>query len=326
MANSLTVLERQSPEKLRNDFRQDVLHGLSANPKRIPSRHFYDAVGSRIFQEIMDMPEYYLTDCEREILQKHSPEIVAAVDRPFRMIELGAGDGRKTRILLEELQKQGRDFEYTPLDISESAVVGLLEDVSADYPKIPMRGLVCEYNHGLEYLCHADRRNLVLFLGSSIGNFSLDEASAFFGRLRAMLNPGDLCLVGFDLVKDPAVLQRAYDDAAGITRRFNLNLLSRINNELGGHFDLDGFQHYASYDAGRSTMESYLLSRRRQSVRIEALGHDFDFGAWEAVHVEFSWKYSEGDIAMLAERNNFRLKRVYTDDRDYFAVSLFEAV
>ena len=242
------------------------------------------------------------------------------------MIELGAGDGRKTRILLDELQKQGRDFEYTPLDISESAVAGLLEDVSADYPGVPIRGLVCEYNHGLEYLCHGDRRNLVLFLGSSIGNFALEEASAFFGRLRAMLNPGDMCLVGFDLVKDPAVLLRAYDDAAGITRRFNLNLLDRINKELSGHFDLNAFQHYASYDAGRSTMESHLLSKSRQTVSIDALGREFDFGAWEALHVEFSWKYSEDDIAMLAERNTFRLKRVYTDDRNYFAVSLFEAV
>ena len=325
MAARIKVLETQRPIDLKRAFQADVLAGLSAPTKRIPSRYFYDDEGSRIFQEIMDLPEYDPTDCEREILAANAPYIseLMGSNQPFRLVELGAGDGRKTRLLLDQFTNDEAGFEYVPIDISEGAMGVLIDSVVREYPEMDATGLVCEYNHGLRFLKEDQKRNLVLFLGSSIGNFTFEQAHRFCRSLRDILNPGDFLLIGFDLRKEMDVLIPAYSDSQGVTARFNLNLLDRINRELGANFDRDQFSHFATYNVHSGAMESYLLSRKKQTVHVRALNHDFDFDAWEPLHTEYSWKYLPEDVEDLARSNDFQTIDMFYDARRYFLNALW---
>ena len=312
-------------EKSVGNFARDVQKGLSSQPKHISSVYLYDAEGSRVFQDIMDMPEYYLTDCETEILNTYKHEIVRSLGKePFRLVELGAGDGRKTRILLEYFEKCGLNFEYTPIDISSDAMRRLLSRLGSEFPNLSANGFVCEYQEGLCRLRESKRRNLVLFLGSSIGNFPIEKAEKFCSEIGSILGPGDLFLLGLDKVKDPEILMKAYQDSAGITERFNLNLLLRINNELGGRFDINLFQHCAGYDPLRQTMMSFLLSRKKQSVFIQDIDKEFSFEAWEPIHTEYSWKYSLEGIQNLAEKSGFDPLHFFSDRRKYFVNALLK--
>jgi len=308
-------------------FARDVLKGLSGHPKSIPPCYFYDDEGSRLFQQITAIEEYYPTRCELQILQNHRGDLADVMDDdPFELIELGPGDGSKTERLLREFLDRGLRFEYVPIDISEAAVVGLGESFGRRLAGSPLavRGVVAEYFDALRMLKGRQScRCLVLFLGSNIGNLEVCEARQFLRDLRSALTPGDYLLVGFDLKKDLETLTRAYNDSAGVTAAFNYNLLARINRELGGTFDLDAFDHYGPYNVFRGRMESWLVSRRRQEVHIERLGRTFLFGPWEGVHVENSYKYDPADVESLAAMTGFELVRHFCDERRYFLDSLW---
>jgi len=302
-------------------FALDVLIGLSQKPKSLPSRYFYDEEGSRLFQRIMDLPEYYLTGCEFDILRWHKERILQwiAADS-FNLVELGAGDGKKTRVLLEHFLSRGVDFRYIPVDICEEAVDGCINTLNGSLSGLEVSGLVSEYFEGLNWLSNLDgRRNMVLFLGSNIGNFRPGEAIEFLHQLWSALNDGDIVLIGFDLLKDMEMISRAYNDAEGVTAAFNLNLLKRMNRELGADFDVDRFSFYSAFNLRANAVESFLVSQKEQNVRIEDLNQTFTFHQWEPVQTEFSHKYRDEDIVNLAARTGFEIIGILKDPQEYFA-------
>lgn len=310
-----------------NSFALDVLTGLSETRKKLPSKYFYDDYGSRLFNRIMELPEYYLTNAEMEILHRNSAELCTLFSDGafFNLVELGPGDGRKTRILLDYLMANNMRFRYIPIDISTAYLNQLTDSLRGIYPQLDILGLACDYFHGLKWLSSTGKdRNVVLFLGSNVGNFSIAETRYFLRNLWDALLPDDQLLIGFDLRKDISVLTRAYNDSEGITAEFNLNLLRRINNELGGRFDLSKFKHHSSYDVFSGAIESYLISLADQSVFIEAIGSTFRFHEWEPIHTEFSYKYFEKDIKTLAGGVGFDIIKQFYDSRNYFTDSLWK--
>ena len=315
----------QSPEL--SQFAEDVLRGLSSTPKALSSKYFYDDEGSRLFQEIMKLPEYYLTGCESEIFSTQGEAIYRSFangDNAFDLIELGAGDGTKTALLVDEFLKHNADISYSPIDISQEALDALTKKFTAEFPALKMETLNGDYFKILKSLKNGGgRRKVLLFLGSNIGNFSREQSVDFFGQLRVVMNDNDLLFVGFDLQKDPHVIAAAYDDPQGVTARFNLNLLTRINNELGGDFDVDKFAHYANYRPIEGSARSFLISREKQTVSIAALERSFDFDQWEAVFMEISQKYSMPMIESLANASGFEIKQNFFDSRNYYCDSLW---
>jgi L-histidine N-alpha-methyltransferase len=310
-------------------FAHDVRNGLSSTPKSLNSKYFYDDEGSRLFQEIMKLPEYYLSGCETEIFTDQTEEIFEAFDAggSFDLIELGAGDGTKTAILIEHFLRRGADISYSPIDISAEALNGLTEKFREEFPELRMAPHAGDYFRILDSLKNTpERRKVLLFLGSNIGNFSREASVEFFSSLRAVMNDNDLLFVGFDLQKDPHVIVPAYDDAAGVTAKFNLNLLTRINRELGGDFDLAKFMHYANYRPIDGSARSFLISREEQSVHIAALGETYHFDQWEAVFMEISQKYTLQMIEGFAQASGFSVERNFFDSRRYYCNSLWRPV
>lgn len=313
-----------------SSFARDVAQGLSASPKRLSSKYFYDKRGDALFQSIMNMPEYYLTRSEFEILDMHKESLLQQFRNSsgrFNLIEFGAGDGFKTKILLRHFIEAGVDFQYLPIDISSNVLQILTDDLKKSLPGLQVKGIADDYFKALHQLRQtADRRNIVLFLGSNIGNFAEKDALEFLQKLGEELASGDLLLIGFDLKKDPQQILAAYNDAGGITRAFNLNLLRRINEELGGDFDLDKWVHYPLYDPVCGEARSYLLSARKQQVFIREIEQTFSFEQWEPVHVEISRKYDPETIARYAATSGFRLRAHFFDCRHYFTDSLWEKI
>ncbi len=313
-----------SPEL--STFAADVLDGLSADPKHLSSKYFYDDEGSRLFQEIMRLPEYYLTDCELEIFTEQGPAICEklADGRGLNVIELGAGDGTKTAVLIKHFLDAGADIAYEPIDISQEALTALEDKFHTEFPDLEIAPHAGDYFGILGDLKGTSRRRkLLLFLGSNIGNFSREASLKFFRSLSSVMESGDMLLAGFDLQKDPKVIVPAYDDAQGITAAFNLNLLSRINRELGADFNLDGFSHYANYRPIDGSARSFLLSRENQDVYIEALDRTFHFDQWEAIFMEISQKYTPRMIEEFAADSGFEIVRNYFDSRGYYCDSLW---
>jgi dimethylhistidine N-methyltransferase len=309
-------------------FADDVRQGLTNDPKYLLSRYFYDATGDQLFQKIMNLPKYYLTRCEFEIFQNHRDSIFRKLgNAPFDLIELGAGDGLKTQVLLQHFLNQHADFRYLPVDISGSALEHLKETLRKQWPELSVTPVEGEYFSALQEIDRLSaRRKLVLFLGSNIGNMNQEQAADFLRQLRQRLHPGDCLLVGFDLKKDPDILLAAYNDPQGITREFNLNLLRRINRELGADFDLAAFRHWPSYNPLSGEMKSYLVSEKQQTVRIEALELEIPFREWEAIDMELSKKYDRTEIAWLAEYAGFEVEQWFFDEKEYFTDVLFRAV
>ena len=310
----------------------DVLEGLTARPRRLSSKYFYDDRGSALFQQITTLEEYYPTRCEREILTKHRARIGALVQEELgrseherlNLVELGSGDGHKAFLLVDEFLRVGLDFTYVPIDISESAMRTLLASLAAALPRARTRALVSDYFQGINWLARSNHSlNLVMFLGSNIGNFHPEACRGFLCRLWNSLSNGDLVLIGFDLKKDVSTLLRAYNDSQGVTREFNLNLLRRLNRELDANFDLTEWDHYAPYNPNLGAMESYLISRRRQKVRVEKLQRTFEFDRAEPIHTEYSHKYSLREIQDLAHENGFELVTNLIDDRGWFTDSIW---
>jgi dimethylhistidine N-methyltransferase len=311
-----------------NQFAADVLAGLSARPKHLSSKYFYDDEGSRLFQEIMKLPEYYLTACELEIFREQTAEIFRSFadgSNAFDLIELGAGDGTKTAVLIDHFLKQDAKISYSPIDISQVALDTLASRFSNEFPSLEMRPRQGDYFRILRSLKNVGgRRKILLFLGSNIGNFSREQSVTFFRDLHAVMSADDLLFIGFDLAKDPHVIANAYDDSQGVTAAFNLNLLTRINRELGGSFDLRKWSHYAVYRPLERAARSFLISREQQCVQIDALDRCFDFERWEAVFMEISQKYSVPMIEGFAADSGFQIKKNFFDSKEYYCDSLWQ--
>jgi dimethylhistidine N-methyltransferase len=312
-------------ENLDQAFASDVLVGLSQSPKRLSSCYFYDERGSHLFRKIMDLPEYYLTACEFDILETQTDDFSSIIGgESFNLVELGAGDGRKTSILLDHFLKKNFAFEYIPIDISEASMQTLTELIDIKFPSLTCKGIVAEYFDGIKWLnLMNSQRNMVLFLGSNLGNFDKAHARAFLHNLWNALNDGDIAVIGFDLKKDIDLMLKAYNDSEGITAEFNLNLLRRINQELGGNFDLNKFQFHSSYDVFTGAMESYLVSREKQIVVVKKISQSFSFEAWEPIHTEYSYKYLETDIRELADETGFKIEKQLYDSKKYFVDSIW---
>lgn len=304
------------------EFARDVAAGLSAKPKHLSCRYFYDREGSRLFEAICELPEYYLTRAETEILQSHANEIASLFQGDMTVIELGSGNAVKTRLLLEALLP-GRPVRYVPIDICRPVLEESATDLMQRFPALEIVGVAAEYHEGLQHLrSESDRPRLILWLGSNIGNFTRDEAGRFLRQIRDTMTSADRMLVGVDLRKDRAVLEAAYDDAAGVTAAFNLNLLARINCELNGNFDLSAFQHRAVYNEDLGRVEMYLVSTRRQSVTIERVGFTVEFAEGEIIHTENSYKYSLAEINALATSAGLRDQCVWQDAAGRFSLHL----
>lgn len=309
-------------------FLADVHLGLSSTQKTLPSKYFYDAVGDALFIEIMAMPEYYLTRAEMEIFEHQAADIVAAFGQsqqvPFELIELGAGDGSKTVHLLRELLKQGYQFDYLPIDISVNALEGLCASVSAQLPALSIKPQAGDYFKMLAKLKDTHHPKIVLFLGSNIGNLFDSEASNFINHLAESLQHQDKLLLGVDLIKSKEIVLPAYDDAQGLTRAFNLNLLERINNELGGDFDLNEFEHQAEYNAEEGIARSYLVSRRAQNVTLQMNKETYKFIHGERIKVEISRKYNRQIVDDIMADTPFRIADEFSDQANRFADFLLE--
>lgn len=309
---------------IESDFLIDVLDGLKSSSKRLSSKYFYDAKGDQLFQRIMKLDEYYLTNKEMEIFEGQKAEILAAMydGEPFRIIELGAGDGSKTKVLLKYFQENQVPFTYTPVDISGNVLEILRSDLVNEIPGLKVEPYQGDYFDALSEIAEGNEKDVVFFLGSNIGNFVKGEAELFLERLCSFLNPSDLLLMGVDLKKDPSIILSAYNDRAGVTTAFNLNLLERINKELGGDFDCDTFQHYPYYNPQTGECRSYLISKVEQTVTIG--GEPIHFRAWEAIFMEVSKKYDEKQLSELANAAGFNELSRFRDQEKWFADVLWE--
>lgn len=308
------------------NFAQDVRAGLSGPNKKLQSKYFYDAVGSALFEAICNLPEYYLTRAEAEILSERARDIIYAVGTPLELIELGSGSAIKTRLLIDAAFERQSRLRYRPVDISSSALDASAKSLVREYPGIVVEGVNADYLSGLAQISrNGNRRALALFLGSNIGNFDPTEAVTLLRAARAVLEPRDGFLLGADLKKDRATLELAYADPLGVTAAFNLNVLARINRELGGRFDLADFRHRASYNTALDRMEMFLVSKRRHTVRIEGLDLDVHFEEGEPIHTESSYKFDDQSIARLAASAGFDVAEKWTDAEHRFADYLLTA-
>ncbi len=311
----------------RAGLAEDVRRGLSSHPKRFLPKYFYDELGSQLFEAICLLPEYYLTRAENEILTKYADEIVATLDGQITLIEMGSGSASKTRMIIEALLRKQQSLLFIPVDISASALDSSSRILLQSYPELRVDAYAGEYFAGLAELAKTKRpRTLALFLGSNISNFDPDEALKFLRALRQVLQEGDAVLLGADLKKDRAVLEAAYNDALGVTAAFNLNVLARINRELGGNFDLRGFRHHAFYNEELGRVEIYIESTRAQTVSIKELEIEVAFGEGEQIHTENSYKFALSDIANLAAKTDFTRGRTWLDSEERFSSNLLLAV
>ena len=311
---------KTSNREFDQTFARHVLEGLSRSEKSIPSRYFYDARGDRLFQSIMTSPEYYLTDCELEIFETRGDELARALmtDRSCELIELGSGDGLKTSLLLDAVHEHHQDWVYRPVDISDHSLELLEQRLVPARPWLDFQAIHANYMDLLREFEPGGIRRVFMFLGSNLGNFTSRQAITFLRLIRAAMAPGDAFLVGLDLKKDPDVIRAAYNDAAGYTRDFNLNLLARINRELGGDFKLDSFEHVPDYDLISGTARSGLRSRIEQNVRVAVLDRVFHFYKGETIQTEISQKYDDTLIGELASASGFVVEKAFVDSRNYF--------
>jgi dimethylhistidine N-methyltransferase len=301
-------------------FLRDVLNGLSETQKTLPCQYFYDAAGSDLFEQITTLPEYYPTRTEIAILNAHAAEIAASLGEHVLMVEYGAGASTKTRILLDALQSPAG---YVPIDVSEEFLLHTAQALRTDYPDLPVHPVVGDFMIRFGLPNESTGRPVGFFPGSTIGNLNDDDILRFMSSARDLLGDGSQFLIGVDLRKDADILVPAYDDAAGVTASFNLNLLTRINRELGADFDLSAFEHHAIWNDTASRIEMHLVSQRSQSVKIS--GRTIHFDAGETIHTENSRKFSIDSLTPLFEQTGWNLNKQWLDERHYFAVLLLSA-
>ena len=323
----------------RAQFAEDIRRGLTARPKRLQPKYFYDPLGSLLFDAICLLPEYYLTRAEDEILRARADEIVAAVagkdDARLSLLEFGSGSAVKTRLLVEAILRRQSQLLYRPVDISAAAMEASARALLQAYPQLSVEAFAGDYDAALARLKRRTpdaggegdgERTLALFLGSNVGNFDPSEAEKFLTGVRACLRADDALLLGADLKKDPDVLLAAYDDPLGLTAAFNLNLLARINRELAADFDLRAFRHVARYDEGAGRIEIYVESLRAQTVTVGGLGLAVEFAEGELTHTENSHKYDPAQLRSLAAKTGFDLSQTWTDEAGRFSSNLLVAV
>lgn len=302
-----------------DEIARDSLAGLSCSPKRLSSKYFYDARGSELFEAITRLPEYYPTRTEIALMEACMPDIAEAVGERAHVVEYGSGSGRKTRMLLEGL---ANPVAYTPIEISRTALLDSVGRLRTEFPQIEILPVCADFTRGvrLPESTRAAARTLVFFPGSTLGNFAPDEAVALLRGMRVAIGHSGAALIGIDLQKEPALIEAAYNDAAGVTAQFTLNLLTRLNREIGSNFDLGGFRHRARYDVGAGRIDTYLVSQRRQTVQVGSCA--FDFEADEAVHVEYSHKYTDTGFAQLAALAGLQVVDGWNDARNWFGLRL----
>jgi L-histidine Nalpha-methyltransferase len=310
-----------------------VREGLTSRPKRLPAWLFYDDEGSRLFDAITELPEYYLTRTERAILAANAAEMIAqaAASSRLRIVELGAGSADKTRVLLKAATELQGAVLFEPVDVSASALDGARQRIELEIPGVTVAPRVMDYTDGDSSRLHLGpvdcrERRLVVYIGSSIGNFEPHQAAKLLRRVRAGLRTGDCFLMGVDQAKEDSVLLAAYDDEAGVTAAFNRNLLVRLNRELDAEFEPEAFAHCALWNGARSRIEMHLRSRDAQRIQLGALGLTVDFAAGESIHTENSYKYQPGQAEALLADAGFRTEATWTDERGWFAVCLGRAI
>ncbi len=304
-------------------FADDVVRGLGSRPKRLPSKYFYDDVGSALFDAITRLPEYYLTRAETEILSRWGWQMVRLLDAPVDFLELGSGSAIKTRILIGEALRVQTDLCYSPIDISVEAVRAASLALVEAYPRLRVRAYAGDYFDVLESRAIApERKMLAMLMGSNVGNYEPDEAALLLRLLGGALRPGDGLLLGADLKKDRATLELAYDDPAGVTGAFDRNMLARINRELGADFDPRNFAHVARYDERRGSVDSFLEAREAAIATIGTLGLQVSLAAGERIHTESSYKFSDDEIVGLGRAAGFRPESSWRDGAGRFSVHL----
>ncbi|MDN3579546.1 L-histidine N(alpha)-methyltransferase [Mucilaginibacter flavus] len=328
MDSTFTQTDLNMASNAKNgSFLNDVITGLRSNPKKLNSKYFYDANGDKLFQDLMNCDEYYPTNCELEIFSERTDEITGALiagGDAFDLIELGAGDATKSTYLLKDLLDKKADFTYLPIDISENVISYLNITLPVTLPGLNITGLNGEYFDMLKKAAAISaRRKVVLFLGSNIGNMPVPEAIEFCAELRNHLSEGDMLLIGMDLKKDPKVVLAAYNDKGGITKRFNLNLLERINRELGGNFDLTKFDHYPTYDPESGACKSYLISLEDQQVKIGS--ENIHFQKDEYIYMEISQKFTLMQTDQIAINTGFAPLTQFFDGKKWFVDAVWVA-
>ena len=311
-----------TPAVVLSPIAEEVRQGLGAKPKRLPPKLFYDAAGSALFEQITELPEYYPTRTERAIFKAYAGEIVSQAGNNLTLVELGAGSASKTRVLIEALTRRQLRVAFYPIDVSAAALREAVTSLNGDFPNLRVRPVVADYLKGVPVIGDLMGRKLVLFIGSTIGNFEPPEALDFLTAVRASLRPGDALMVGFDLVKAPELLHAAYNDAQGVTAAFNKNVLARINRELGGQFDLASFDHVAFWNAEKSRIEMHLESRRQQTVAIHDIAQEYHFAAGERIHTENSYKFTPESISNLFKESGLHLEKRWTDSSHWFCVAM----
>jgi L-histidine N-alpha-methyltransferase len=316
-----------------DEFASDVKEGLGCQRKNLQSKYFYDKLGSYLFEQICLQSEYYITRTEAEILREKSADIARMCPGDISIVELGSGSSCKTRILFEHILNQQNYLYYFPIDVSHNILLESVQKITSDFSNLHATGISSDYAEGIDKATelittqyHIPSRKLILFLGSSIGNFELTKARSFLNMIKDRMEKDDLLLVGFDLQKDDAILNAAYNDRARMTEKFNLNLLGRVNRELGGEFDTGNFSHHAFYNHDKGRVEMHLVSKADQQVRIKVIDKSFRFKKGESIHTENSYKYSLEQIQNLAKGSGFELKMNFTDQREWFDLALLSPV
>jgi len=317
---------KTTPTTFQTAFEEDVYKGLTSFPKYLLSKYIYDQKGDKLFQQIMAMPEYYLTNCELNILKQHKASIADIINKEggFDLIELGAGDGKKTKILLQHLVDKKYDFDYLPIDISQHVLEELESSLKNEIPEVNVKIQQGTYFKTLENLAdYNNRRKVILVLGSNIGNLLHENAIEFLRHIQEAMTAEDKLFMGFDQKKDPQKILDAYNDEAGITEAFNKNLLTRINRELDANFNLDSFKHWETYDPESGTAKSYLVSKIQQKVAINKLELEVHFDAWESIHTEISQKYDDAVVEWLAKEAGLEIQTSFQDNETYYKNYIF---
>lgn len=322
--------------KFQSAFEEDVYKGLTSFPKYLHSKYIYDQKGDKLFQQIMDMPEYYLTNCEFNILQRHKDAIAEIIgeergklntNKGFDLIELGAGDGKKTKILLKHLVDKNYDFKYLPIDISQHVLDELEASLNSEIPHLNVKIQQGTYFKTLENIAdYSERRKVILVLGSNIGNLMHEDAINFLRNIQQAMTRDDMLFMGFDQKKDPQKILDAYNDPAGITEAFNKNLLVRINRELDANFNAENFLHWETYDPESGTAKSFLVSKTDQKVRLNKLELEVKFDAWESIHTEISQKYDDKVVEWLAKEAGLSIENSFKDRENYYKNYIFRRV
>lgn len=313
---------------MNRDFQNDIDLGLSAKNKALPSKYFYDEIGDALFVEIMNMPEYYLTRAEFDIFKNQNKDLIKALKLNrqtfFELVELGAGDGTKTKQLLSALDDQDYNFAYAPIDISENALKHLKISINKELPKVQISPKQGDYFNVLADLKTSEHPIILLFLGSTIGNLTDERAKMFIEKLSDNLKVGDKIVLGVDLIKPRSVVLPAYNDAQGITKRFNLNLLTRINNELDANFNLNAFEHHPEYNEEEGIARSFLVSIKEQAVTVNNLNKSFVFKKGEKIHMETSRKYDDQILNKILKNSSLKIIHRLTDSKHLFADYILE--